>query len=61
MIIEIQTTKGTYYFKKTSECRKEIANRIHVYSGALIPLIIRAFETKDEHLKRVHINRSLIL
>lgn len=61
MKIEIRTNKKTYNFDKTNDCRREIHKRISVYSGALIPLIIRAFNSSEEVLKSVYIDKSNIL
>lgn len=55
MKIEIITEKSNYKFGTVKECRREINKRLHFYTGALLPLIIKAFG--EEHVKKVYIER----
>lgn len=61
MKLTIITNKNTYEYKHVSDCRKEIVNRIHIYTGPLIPLIIRAFSSETEVLKNVYADRVILL
>lgn len=61
MKLTIITNKNTYEYKHVSDCRKEIVNRIHIYTGPLIPLIIRAFNSETEVLKNVYADRVILL
>ena len=61
MKLTIITNKNTYEYKHVNDCRKEIADRIHIYTGPLVPLIIRAFNSETEVLKNVYADRVILL
>lgn len=61
MKLIIITNKNIYEYKHVNDCRKEIADRIHIYTGPLVPLIIRAFNSETEVLKNVYADRVILL
>ena len=61
MKVIIITNKNTYKYKHVSDCRKEIVDRIHIYTGPLVPLIIRAFNSETEVLKNVYADGTILL
>ena len=61
MKVIIITNKNTYKYKHVNDCRKEIADRTHIYTGPLVPLIIRAFNSETEVLKNVYADRVILL
>ena len=61
MKVIIITNKNTYEYEHVNDCRKEIADRIHIYTGPLVTLIIRAFNNENEVLKNVYADRVILL
>lgn len=61
MKLIIITNKNIYEYKHVNDCRKEITDRIHIYTGPLVPLIIRAFNSETEVLKNVYADRVILL